>query len=83
MSIVTTPSAGNSTVTLAIYVEPLVMWLWIGGLVVVAGALVSIGPSGRRRLAPGEATAPRSPPTEENIDLHDQQPAGAEVGAAV
>jgi hypothetical protein len=62
------------------------MWLWIGGLVAVAGAVVSIGPSGRRRR-PRELTAPGGPPAEESIELHDQphdqQPAGSEVGAAV
>ena len=49
MDIASTPSAGNGAVALAVYVEPLVMWLWIGGLVVVAGAVVSMAPSGRRR----------------------------------
>ena len=45
-----------------VYVEPLVMWLWVGGLVVVLGALlvaVALGPSprrSRRRTARG-ATA--------------------------
>ena len=57
MDIASTPSAGNGPVALAVYVEPLVMWLWIGGLVVVAGAVVSMGPSRRRRLPP----VPRRP----------------------
>jgi len=30
-------------------VSPLVMWIWIGGLIVVAGALIAIWPAGRRR----------------------------------
>jgi cytochrome c-type biogenesis protein CcmF len=82
MDIATTPSAGNGPVALAVYEEPLVMWLWIGGFVVVAGAVVSMGPSGRRRLPPAP-TAPSGPGMEENIALQDPQPAGSEVGAAV
>jgi cytochrome c-type biogenesis protein CcmF len=30
-------------------VSPLVMWIWIGGLIVVAGALIAIWPARRRR----------------------------------
>jgi hypothetical protein len=31
-------------VTFLIIVSPLVMWLWIGGLIMVAGALISLRP---------------------------------------
>jgi cytochrome c-type biogenesis protein CcmF len=82
MDIASTPEAGNGPVALAVYVEPLVMWLWIGGLLVVAGAVVSMGPSARRRPAP-HANAPDGPDAEETIELHDAEPAGSEVGAAV
>jgi hypothetical protein len=30
------------------------MWLWVGGLVVVLGALLSLWPSGRPRAGPAE-----------------------------
>ncbi|MGA3217753.1 MAG: cytochrome c-type biogenesis CcmF C-terminal domain-containing protein [Acidimicrobiales bacterium] len=82
MDIASTPSAGNGPVALAVYVEPLVMWLWIGGLVVVAGAVVSMGPTGRRRLPPA-APAASGPDLEQSIELHDPRPAGSEVGAVV
>jgi cytochrome c-type biogenesis protein CcmF len=82
MDIASTPSAGNGPVALAVYVEPLVMWLWIGGLVVVAGAVVSMAPSGRRRLRPA-AAAPNGADLGEEIELKGPEPAGAEVGAAV
>jgi cytochrome c-type biogenesis protein CcmF len=83
LSIVSTPSAGNSAVAVAVYVEPLVMWLWAGGLVVVAGALVSIGSPGRRRRPQEEVTVPGRPTAGADIELPDRQPAGAEVGAGV
>ena len=82
MEIASTPSAGNGPVALAVYVEPLVMWLWIGGLLVVGGAVVSMVPSGRRRLPPA-ASAPTGPDLEQNLELDDPRPAGSEVGAAV
>jgi cytochrome c-type biogenesis protein CcmF len=81
MDIASTPSAGNGPVALAVYVEPLVMWLWIGGLVVVGGAVVSMVPSGRRRPRP--ASVPSGPDLEESLELDDPRPAGSEVGAAV
>ncbi len=82
MEIASTPSSGNGPVALAVYVEPLVMWLWIGGLLVVGGAVVSMVPSGRRRLPPA-ASAPTGPDLEQNLELDDPRPAGSEVGAAV
>jgi cytochrome c-type biogenesis protein CcmF len=82
MEIDTTPSTGTGPVALDIYVEPLVMWLWTGGLVVVAGAAVAMGASARRR--PGsEGLFPGPPAVEAPIDLGQEQPAGTEVGAGV
>jgi cytochrome c-type biogenesis protein CcmF len=42
----------DSTATFRVIVNPLVTWMWIGGLIALAGALVAIWPSrGRRRGA--------------------------------
>jgi cytochrome c-type biogenesis protein CcmF len=48
------PVAG--TATLRVFVNPLVMWIWAGGLIVALGALFAIWPD-RRRLT---AAAPES-----------------------
>jgi hypothetical protein len=82
MNIASTPNAGNGPVALTVYVEPLVMWLWIGGFLVVAGAVVSMGPAGRRRL-PRDDPAPGSPNDEARVERRDPARAGSEVGAAV
>jgi cytochrome c-type biogenesis protein CcmF len=82
MDIASTPAAGNGPVALAVYIEPLVMWLWIGGLVLVAGAAVSMRPAARRRRPPA-GPAPGRPDLEEDIELPDPEPAGSGVGAAV
>ena len=42
--------AGGSTATFTIYVNPLTIWMWIGGLVLVLGTLIASWPHpGRRR----------------------------------
>jgi cytochrome c-type biogenesis protein CcmF len=44
--------ADNSATTFKVIVNPLVTWMWIGGLIALAGALIAIWPSrGRRRGA--------------------------------
>jgi cytochrome c-type biogenesis protein CcmF len=45
------PEAG--TVTLRLFVNPLVAWIWVGGAIVVLGALFAIWPG--RRPAPAKA----------------------------
>jgi cytochrome c-type biogenesis protein CcmF len=43
------PNGANATVK--IIVEPLVPWIWFGGLVVVIGAVIGMTHGGRRRAA--------------------------------
>lgn len=44
--------ADNAAVTYKVIVNPLVTWMWIGGLIALAGALIAIWPTrGRRRGA--------------------------------
>ena len=43
------PDGSNATIK-AIY-EPLVPWIWLGGGVIVFGAIVSAWPAKRRRVA--------------------------------
>ncbi|HEX3734738.1 MAG TPA: cytochrome c-type biogenesis CcmF C-terminal domain-containing protein [Solirubrobacterales bacterium] len=43
----------NSPVTFKVIVNPLVTWMWLGGLIALAGALMALWPTrGRRRGAP-------------------------------
>ncbi|HET9154166.1 MAG TPA: heme lyase CcmF/NrfE family subunit [Solirubrobacterales bacterium] len=39
----------NASVTFKVIVNPLVTWMWIGGLLALAGALIAIWPTRRRR----------------------------------
>jgi cytochrome c-type biogenesis protein CcmF len=43
--------------TLSIIVEPMVMWIWIGGMIVALGAFVSAWPRRKRRAATPSADA--------------------------
>lgn len=45
----------GSTATIRVIVEPLVAWIWIGGAVIVLGALVALGAGGRRSADAGRA----------------------------
>ena len=45
----------GSTATLRVIVEPLVPWIWAGGMIVCLGALISIAPFARRAEAPAVA----------------------------
>jgi cytochrome c-type biogenesis protein CcmF len=41
--------SGGATATFTIYVNPLTMWMWIGGVVLVIGTLIAIWPHPARR----------------------------------
>jgi cytochrome c-type biogenesis protein CcmF len=52
-----------STVTLQVYVKPLVSWIWTGGGIIGLGALAALLPKQRRRPLQNEAT--QEPPAQE------------------
>ena len=45
-------SGGNATFT--IYINPLTMWMWIGGVILVIGTLIAAWPHPTRRTVPSE-----------------------------
>jgi cytochrome c-type biogenesis protein CcmF len=51
----------GSAATLKVMVNPMVMWIWVGGLIITLGALVTIVPSraAKRTAAPALDTAGR------------------------
>jgi cytochrome c-type biogenesis protein CcmF len=46
----------GSVATFKVIVDPLVTWIWIGGLIALAGALIAIWPSRGRRRRPAAVT---------------------------
>jgi cytochrome c-type biogenesis protein CcmF len=47
----------NDTVTISIYINPLTMWMWIGGVLLILGTLFSLWPRPRPRTATARAPA--------------------------
>jgi cytochrome c-type biogenesis protein CcmF len=45
-------SGGNATFT--IYINPLTIWIWLGGIVLVIGTLIAAWPHPVRRTVPSE-----------------------------
>jgi len=48
----------SGTITLRLIVFPFVIWLYVGGVIILAGAAVSLWPRGRRRREEAEEAAP-------------------------
>ncbi|HUF12215.1 MAG TPA: heme lyase CcmF/NrfE family subunit [Longimicrobiales bacterium] len=51
----------GSSATVAAVVEPLVGWIWVGGVIVFLGALLSAVPFERKRVVVGAAAEPLDP----------------------
>ena len=51
LTLASVPSAGKAPAAIGVIVEPLVLWLWVGGFVIVVGAFLSLWPSRRDRHA--------------------------------
>jgi cytochrome c-type biogenesis protein CcmF len=56
LTLVSSPTSGR--VTLGVAVNPLVVWLWLGGLVMAFGTAVALVPTRRRRV---RIPTPRDP----------------------
>jgi len=49
LSLLEVPDGPDNPVTLRVTIQPLIMWLWIGGAIMAAGTLLAAFPRGRRR----------------------------------
>ena len=83
------PSTPGGAAVIGVVVQPLVRWLWVGGIVMVIGTVLAAIPErrGRSRRRPGRPptgvvhVAPplRSPPESASDDDGSEQPAGVPV----
>jgi cytochrome c-type biogenesis protein CcmF len=83
LTLASVPSAGKGPTAIGVIVEPLVLWLWVGGFVIVIGALLSLWPSSRDRRAVLDAEQDGPPATLDDLSPLGEEPAGAGVGAPV
>jgi cytochrome c-type biogenesis protein CcmF len=52
------PEVGGSEVHLEVFLKPLIIWLWIGGLMMAVGTLLAAFPGNRRRRPVDPVSAP-------------------------
>jgi cytochrome c-type biogenesis protein CcmF len=68
LSLTKAPDADTGKIGLRVIVQPLIMWLWTGGVIMVVGTLLSLFPGRRRRnpldpvSAPIATGRPENPP---------------------
>jgi cytochrome c-type biogenesis protein CcmF len=66
------PNGANATVK--VIIEPLVPWIWFGGLVIVLGSIVGMFHSGRRKVATPSRTGPTAGEAEMTTSLEKREP---------
>ena len=49
LSLLDVPTGPDQPVTIRVTIQPMIMWLWIGGAIMAAGTLLAAFPRGRRR----------------------------------
>ena len=58
LTMTTVPSTASGAASIEVIVEPLVMWVWVGGGVMLVGTLLAAWPGRRRRRPTDAASAP-------------------------
>jgi cytochrome c-type biogenesis protein CcmF len=69
LTLVSSPSKGGR-ITLGVRVNPMILWLWIGGGVIALGTILALAPRLRRRVG-------RAPVTERPAPVTEPEPADA------
>jgi cytochrome c-type biogenesis protein CcmF len=68
LTLVSSPSKGGR-ITLGVRVNPMILWLWIGGGVIALGTILALAPRLRRRVRPApiaERSAPGTAPASQD-----------------
>jgi cytochrome c-type biogenesis protein CcmF len=69
LTLVRAPGESGGPSVISVIVQPLIMWLWIGGAVIAAGSLIALIPQQRRKSSAGDVavTPPTSPEQREAL----------------
>jgi cytochrome c-type biogenesis protein CcmF len=82
LTIAAAPQSPGDPTVIGVTVQPLIMWLWLGGAIVAIGTLLSVAPGRRRRpLLPASAPAHVAEPTAAHQDAP-RVPAGTSAAVA-
>ncbi|HEV3402066.1 MAG TPA: heme lyase CcmF/NrfE family subunit [Acidimicrobiales bacterium] len=71
LTLVAAPEEGQTAAVIGVNIQPLVVWLWIGGGVMALGTLLAAWP-GRTRRRPGES--PAAQPAVDRVPAADDEP---------
>jgi len=94
ITLVTAPADPGGPATIAVIVQPLIMWLWIGGGIMAVGSLLAAWPGRRRRpidpvsaavggAAPSSRTSPPTTAVGDQNGFRDKRPVPAPAAVAV
>ena len=75
------PSQPGGPAVIGVVVQPLVMWLWVGGAVMIVGTVLAAVPERRRRLSRPAAVSGRPAPARRQEPDEVAVPAGVPVSA--
>jgi cytochrome c-type biogenesis protein CcmF len=69
LTLVSAPREQGDAAVIGVVVQPLVVWLWIGGAIMAAGTVLAAAPRLRRRRteAPSRVPEPRDEPVAEVV----------------
>jgi cytochrome c-type biogenesis protein CcmF len=68
LTLQSTPTSSNTPAVVGVVVEPLVMWIWVGGGIILAGTVLSAWPGRRRRRPTDPVSAPAMRDGGESVD---------------
>jgi cytochrome c-type biogenesis protein CcmF len=79
LSLIDVPDADDPSITLRVTIQPMVVWLWIGGAVMALGTLLAVFPGRRRNpidpvSAPVPARSGGAPPAPDGDEAPDGPP---------
>jgi cytochrome c-type biogenesis protein CcmF len=81
-----TPTVGGDEATIEVFKKPLILWMWVGGLLMAVGTVLAAFPGKRRRNPIDPVSAPlpieSTAPTDPIGDGPDEVPADAGSGAS-
>jgi cytochrome c-type biogenesis protein CcmF len=63
------PTPGADEVQLEVFLKPLIMWLWVGGLLMAVGTVLAAFPGTRRRRPTDPVSAPIAEPESERQEV--------------
>jgi cytochrome c-type biogenesis protein CcmF len=75
----TAPDPGSDEATIEVFVKPLILWMWIGGLLMAVGTVLAAFPGRRRRNPLDPVSAPIGAPSDDTAEVGESGVGGSNV----